>query len=351
FPQGAPFGFPRFAQDSAGELAVVGVVEDDWATASWPQGIHRLAPLEAPQWAHDFGLDGEYSRFMDGLEVDSDDRLHVWTGLQSEVFWITRDANGVWIEQKDSASTVGGLRTLTIDGEHPVGFRYVATQLNAEIGGEKIPLGTPQGSQSDMIRVARRPKPSWGGIGPDYAVTTTHDTGTQIHWPGGELLLPEAAYMPELPCPPDHDPDVACEPSCSFDLSGVVEEQQQGTRGMLAVARTADGVLWIAWIESHFVLEYTYTQVCPGEPDPCECEPEVITDERSSRLRVLRYDFVGEPVEVLSMPFAADYDAPRPKIIADAFADRIVLSLIVEGLGPMQDQRGHRVLELDTDAL
>ena len=51
------------------------------------------------------------------------------------------------------------------------------------------------------------------------------------------------------------------------------------------------------------------------------------------------------------MPFAGNYGSPRPKILADAFADRLVISLIVEGLGPMQDERGYRVLELDTDAL
>jgi hypothetical protein len=206
-----------------------------------------------------------------------------------------------------------------------------------------------------MIAMARPPKPSWAGIGPQFVATTTHLTGTQIHWPGGERLLPEAALMPDSPCPPpEQDPEVDCGPSCAFDFSGVFEDLPG--RNRVAAVRTEDGMLWVAWIESHYVGEHAYTQVCPGEPDPCVCEVEVIAEDRSSRLRVLRYDFVGEPVEVSSMPFIGIHKQGNvnrlgTRIVADAFADRIVLSLQTDGLGPTQDQGGYRVLELDTDAL
>jgi hypothetical protein len=350
FPQGAPFGFPRFAQDSAGELVVVGVIAGFFETRSWPQGIYRLAPLDATQWVRESGPGGDYSNNMQGLEVDVEDRIHVWTGADP-VYWITRDASGVWAEEQAPSLLVEGPRTLTVDGQTVVVFGYIGPQLYVWIDGDNMPLGDPRVFESEMIALARPPKPSWAGIGPQFVVTATHAAGTHIHWLDGQHLLPEAGYIESTCPPPEQDPEVECGPNCAFDLTGVIEEPADG-RNRVAAVRTDDGMLWVAWIETHLVGEHAYTQICPGEPDPCVCEVEVIAEDRTSRLRVVRYDFVGEPVEVLSMPFeGVDGALPRPRILADAFADRIVVSLVTDGLGPTQDQRGYRVLELDTDAL
>ncbi|MFV8750280.1 hypothetical protein ACNOYE_06995 [Nannocystaceae bacterium ST9] len=143
---------------------------------------------------------------------------------------------------------------------------------------------------------------------PDYAVVIQHPDALRIAWPGEagqpyrEFTLADTP-LARLECE-SGEPSEGCrsESECTELADGLDVDG-------FAVAQTLDGVLWLAWVETHHDRSTRYFEVCEG--DECSCASEGIRDDSSARLRVVGFDFATQTTnEALDLAIAP-LSAPR----------------------------------------
>ena len=147
----------------------------------------------------------------------------------------------------------------------------------------------------DDLRIPRLPLPEPLLDGPDYLVGVRDEQGVRLLWPQGDTW---AAFDV-----PGTSPN---ETSCAFQECPCTQTCHDTGSGLpgtsYAIARSSDGVVWVAWLTRENDIQWAYSLV-DWEDEPCHCVAEVVSDESMTTLHIGRIDpALTGMEETLSMP-------------------------------------------------
>lgn len=241
---------------------------------------------------------------MINLEIGADDRASLWISDDAPETCVIAQETAEGSFTTESAPTVsdgGGGRwfSLGVD-EQVIAFDVRSEGLIASIDGDERVVGST-GTSYDY-RITHAPAPFEDALGPTYAALLVQPTGLTVVWPEGdetwgEVAVPGSAE-PVATCPfPDDD---ACTGSCVETSVGVEAPS-------FAIARTSDGNLWVAFVETTFDVDYDFEEECEEEAG-CWCSAIPKEDRSTFMLRLVKVDpstGAAEPV----------YAAPIPRLL------------------------------------
>ncbi len=303
--------------------------------------------------------DPNASSSMDRLEFDYEGMAHAWFTAQpfqgDKFARATRhgkrlDDASWWFSELPVTADFAHDFALTPAGES-IGFDFdfdpfeLNSQLVAHACGETRTLGDP--IIHDDLRVPRLPLPGPLLEGPDYLVAVRDEPGVRLLWPQGETWAafdvpgtsPNATTCPVQACP--------CTQTCHDTGVGL-----PGTS--YAIARTSDGVVWVAWLTRENDIEWAFSpETWPSEP--CHCKAEVVSDESRTTLHLGRIDSaLTSMVETLTMPVARAQvrpEGPTKTLDLVSYGDRLGLA-ITSYEDSSADPKGFiRLIGIDTEAL
>lgn len=337
------------------------LVADITVPPNYEKGLIHAA-FGGQEWsaAEVYDLPDKFVPFV-GFEIAPDGARHIWVSGKEgkEIHHLTQDASGAW---HVDPTTVPEDRTFTLTNDgRPVELWLakagVEEQLMTRIDGVDAALGSPIGGWDywplRSYAVTHAPASAIGE--PAIAAAILQPDGLRVAWPGGgsyqEIALPGTAALQGEPCTGVAWPPCPTE-VCSESTEGV-------GKGTFAVARTADGTLWVAYSYMQRAVEAHYEENCDTPVGECECHYVVDKDVRSATLHLVRVPVSGgAPGEVLSMPIEPVYTegvfsgatSQGRAFDLRAFGQDLAIGLLA---GEGQDRYGQRVrvLRIDTSKL
>jgi hypothetical protein len=315
----SPEGQPVVATDTqrfvnapdGGYVAVGGTQYEALGPQGWLGWVVQPAPGAAP---------------VVGLQVASDGTPNVWVGAPPRYQRVVPGDGGSIVQSAPVPGNNLGLGdnrfTLARNGE-PVSFDIVASpgpgvmppfQLHAFFSGVDRPIGAADVDGSTGIgpyTVADFPAPSQPDAGALAAAAILEGDGVHVAWldatSWAETVVPSTAPFaftcvvpPNTPCPSD-----VCHETGSGTL---VQSNGQGDSETFALARTSDGVAWLAYLVTQYDEQVRYAPAVPtssssGGGD--ECATVVDSGGSSRTLHVARIPLDGSPSsDVLTLPVA-----------------------------------------------
>lgn len=236
-----------------------------------------------------------------GLEIDAAGAPHAWLELKGRKPAVaTLAADGTWTTEVVALSEGEEVvdHTVTTDGQDAV---FVLDGFNGDwqyrtlIGGQDQPVGAAISHPWSLGLKAARGAPT--AEGPAFAAAIMHPDGIHIVYPMNgsltEVTVPDTTLI---------DPKCSrlageCGASCSDKMTGVM-------RDSMALARTADGQLWLAHVETSIDISVHYEGGCP-DPEECSCATQIDHDNGKSTLHLTRIRPDGSaPQSVLALPAA-----------------------------------------------
>lgn len=306
FPIAIPSGGQHLALDGAGKLHVI-ADETQFGDGTYPGGLSYVRPTAAG-FAEEVVYDSN-QRYTPPYDFDlaPDGTAHVWFATYEEVGTNgdahgVRGADGAWAI--GDANPVGEWKhfALDVDG-NPVAFGYVeaASGYMLAYGPDTTQLGIPQdGFSPGRFRVTHAPAPSAPPGSVRFVAAIQGTDALHLAWPKDasyEDIALDGTAAPDYDCVPqvDQDPnDPSCPADCHEGASGL--EYQA-----FAVARTADGLVWVAYVITHFDTVFSYESQCAEGYCWCGAIPK--TDASTTELVVLHFTpGVDEPTVALTMP-------------------------------------------------
>jgi hypothetical protein len=299
-----------FALDSGGQPHLAVDVTGFDSAGHYPGGAEHAA-LADGAWSTSLVYDREDKGVpVIDLEIGPGDTPYVWivSDAPGAVVLATPVDEGQWsAEPAATPDTGGGWRrfTLTASGE-PVAFDFEeivagsAWQLRTVIAGKEASLGAVVDDWSPGgYAVTHAISPATAApAGPPLAVAVMHDDGLHVAWPV-ELGFTELVVDDSERLTPSCDAswDNGCPGPCHDAASGL-------ERDAYAIARTADGVVWVAFVRTALNLDLRFEEHCDPEPG-CYCEAIVDDDQTTATLHLVRIDTAAPSVaEVLSTSIA-----------------------------------------------
>lgn len=241
---------------------------------------------------------------MINLEIGADDRASLWISDDAPETCVIAQQTAEGTFTTESAPTVtdgGGGRwfSLGVDAQG-IAFDVRSEGLIALIDGDERVVGST-GTSYDY-RVTHAPAPFDGALGPTYAALLVQPTGLTVVWPEGDETWGEVAVPgsrePVATCPfPDDD---ACTGSCVETSVGVEAPS-------FAIARTSDGMFWVAFVETTFDVDYDFEEECEEEAG-CFCSAIPQEDRSTFTLRLFKVDPTTSTVEAV-------YASPIPRLL------------------------------------
>lgn len=293
-----------------------------------------MATLEGGQWSAEAVYHANHSNFVQGLDVDDSGTPHVWMqdigGFQLAI----RTGLGAWQYENAPVPALGSPRDWGLSNLGEPANVYLSgngneelSQVIAIISGQDVPLGDtgPTPTWVDLVRPTLL-----GATSPEIVAVSQSPEDLRVRWPGGEMPIPGSA------APPYQCPWTDCIANCHEQATGVGDRH-------FAAARTTDGALWIAWVETN----YDFVRLGNDCGGLCECSYSFTDDVSTATLHVSRLDFDSLQVELaLDLPIDPASGAPFQKLMdAHAFEDQLAIGL------RMRDSPALRLIQLDTSGL
>ena len=336
-------------------------------TPGAPSGLLHVWP--GPEgWNEELVVDrGQESIVALDFEFAADGTAHAWfyDTAQAVEDHATRTGPDLWsLDDGVEEFIERDVRhfTLTPQGEE-ARYAYVSEsfdwQLQRSFADQTVDFG-PQlsaGYYSLSMRAVEPAMPSEGEAGPGDAVVGFDEDGVRLLWPEAESwgsVLIGDTQDPPWDCLPGGDDPCLPDPC---------HETGHGVRaGDFNVARTADGTIWLVWIETRYDIMMTFYESCTD--GICACLSELIEDNSFNVLHLARFDGAGVVEEVLAMEIAAVQgrglqlglgglgDELALAIDARGYGDRLAIGVRQKpspGLTGLD--RSLRLLELDTSQL
>jgi hypothetical protein len=314
----------------------------------------------ASGWAQPSFLTVPDGETMLGMDVGSDGVPHVWmSGYGPTYHHATRNPAGAW--SIAPASLVGGggfiQFTLTRDNE-PAAFDFVAQtngypgypwDLETLIGGTQTVLGGQLMPAATWFSVTHAISPSAGLSAPQLGAAFQVSDGVGVAWLTGSGV--QVASVPGTA-----PPVFGCTATYNNGCPGPCHETAVGVEnGSFALAWTADGIGWLAYVVTHYDKQEHFTLAPPCPPDPgCGgqtlCSTWTDTDATFYELHLARVPFDGTPAsDVMTVPLAGPSasglgDGART-LDARAFGTSLAVGILLNGF---RAGGSARVLRIDT---
>lgn len=252
------------------------------------------------------------------LEYSSDDRPFVIVSEPSEPWFagaqLATRAGDSWETTLPLESDPFALSKYTLTAEGLlVTVGWENTGVGTEIIGALVP-GLPKivlanfetNLKTKTLQVAHAPPAGLPAGSAAFVAAIQREEGLSVVWPDAEgareVAIPDTALM-TFGCGAGVQ---ACAGSCLNEASGASE-------GGYAIARTADGAAWVAYVVTHMSQTLTFTEHCTYEPatdttpagEVCTCDIAVSADASASELHVVRLkESDAAPEEILVLPIA-----------------------------------------------
>ncbi|MCA9690900.1 MAG: hypothetical protein KC636_14940 [Myxococcales bacterium] len=298
------------ALDPAGAVHLAAYDGDD---ASETRGIVHLHPIDGAWSIEPVGEDGSVLDFSFG----PDGVANLWIergGLPGEAHWLAQREAGAWSSM--TLPTIGDYNfqfTRGADGELvSLGVRILDTYENqvlavrdgvtSELGGIN---SSPGGftSAPDVYRVTPPHPYALDPAEPPFVALIQDIDGYYFAWPAGDdYTLVELPDSMTLVSKCDFGEATPCHEPCHEDSAGVEHEAAP-----IAIARTADGVVWAAYHYRQRDRIVEFVERCTA--DGCLCGGLDSEDHGTHELRLARLVPDGSaPQLVLTLPLAGPAD-------------------------------------------
>lgn len=318
---------PPMTIDAQGRL-LLGLVEqadpETVSIATWDEGwtVDRFA---IPAWGWALGIDAA----TDGGAV-------LFGSAQIEDWRLRRKAAG-WVLESVPLNIHGDAphRALTPDGVDitvlPYGNHHDEAWGHDLVVGDapQRPLGEVATREPAAIVVVRADAMAQGPGVPRVVVASGHAEGIAIDWVGadgdGHLLVPDTSERVDA-CPPGGDDWELCEGDAAC------EDRSVGVQpGAFAAARTGDGRLWIAAVETDMDRTVTYYLECDDTKGSCNCSDHVEDHGSTQTLRLWELDLAASSATpVWELPLGAPVVWGDEAIDMHATGTRLAISVVVD---------------------
>lgn len=300
----------ELALDGTGQLhAAADLTRSDGSTApvSYPGGLTYARP-DGDAFVTETVYDSA-ERYTPPYDFDlaPDGTAHLWFATYDELgthgdAHASRGADGTWTT--GDANGVGEYPRWSLDADgQPVSFGIVeaAGGYKLAYGPDFAQLGNPlDGFTPGRYRVTHGPAPSAPAGAVRFAAAIQEPSTVHVAWPDAQgfqdLSLPGTA-APSYVCAASFDPDPnapSCPGNCQETASGLEYDA-------FAIARTADGGVWVAYVITHFDTTIGYELQCAE--GYCWCSGLPQADASTAELFVLRFTpGVDQPTTVLALP-------------------------------------------------
>jgi hypothetical protein len=300
----------ELALDGTGQLhGAADLTRSDGSTSpvSYPGGLTYARP-EGDGFATETVYDSA-ERYTPPYDFDlaPDGTAHLWFATYDEVgtdgdAHAARGADGTW--SVGDANRVGEYQHWSLDADgQPVSFGIVEAAGGYKLvyGPDYSQLGNPlDGFSPARYRVTHGPAPSAPAGAVRFAAAIAEPSALHLAWPDAQgfqdLTLPGTAAPPYV-CAPSFEPDPSdqsCPGDCQETASGLEYDA-------FAIARTADGAVWVAYVITHFDTTIGYELQCAESY--CWCAGLPHADASTAELFVLRFTpGVDQPTTVLDLP-------------------------------------------------
>lgn len=355
------FSATDITQDSTGAVHLV--THDGYdATYAYPDG---------EGYATELAIVDKDIREIFGIELDLEDRPHIYyefhAGPNSDPQHETvRTGPGEWTSSSVTVDNTWSHHDFGLDRSGEL-VRYYQSHIEteghlmAEVAGQEVDLGMVAADYGDVTFLPLplpKPAPAEGGA----LVTVVARQGDGLHLRGlagdgvstFDVAIPDSA-APVRDCPEHHyvAPGESCSEACHEQSAGLEYEA-------FDVAETSDGRVWVAWVETHYDRQYTYTLDCSenGLPD-CDCYPSINSDESTARIHLAEVDVetgtVGEAMTIDAdaiMPMETVQFWPGDRSFdLSAFGTTLTLGTREQTEGFESDTLHARLIHLDTAKL
>jgi hypothetical protein len=315
--QGLPLSYARriftlaLGKDGAPHLAT-DATEIDGSTSpiGYPGGAEH-AVFANGAWTTSLIYDrpDKYVPVVD-LEIGADGAPRVWVvGDAPDTDLLATPApSGSWSTVQAAAPAGGGgwrRFTLTAD-DRPAALDFSsasndsAWQLRTLIDGVEAPIGDPVASYfPNSYAVTHAVAPAGAAAaGPSLAVAIQHDDALHVAWPTSPTYAELALGGSNVPVP-------VCNGSYNNGCPGPCHETSAGIEpDAFAIARTADGTIWVAFVRTQFDRQIHYEESCSPEPG-CFCSATIDQENTTATLHLFRVaTATATATEVLTMPVA-----------------------------------------------
>lgn len=285
------------------------------------------------------------------LEVTPDGTPHVWFDTSKPFDSLAQpDGQGGWASiLLDPAGEAFRQYGLTAGGQR------MTTAFDAETNTVQYRVDGVQRTISDVLtqssypeyRLAYPPAPGALLDGPEVAVVIQDNQGMHVAW-----ALPKEGFVqvdlagtdaPQKQCSVDWDGPGSCPQDVCIEQAKGIEPDAY------ALARTADGALWLAMVVTQYEQYLTYTEVCEDDFG-CYCDRTPTKDLTRGTLQLLRVPLDGTPPALALALQIADIDVSNEPYMIDlrGFGDQLALGVFTK---PPGGERAVRLLRIDTGKL
>lgn len=223
-------------------------------------------------------------------------------GIGAQDWRLVRDVEGTWAVQAvpRHLETLQTRRALTPSGAPFTLLQRVAEDYSAwgtDLVISDAParaVGETQTREPAAVVPALAAALALPEAAPMVVVASGHADGIAIDWVGQDeerhLVVPDTAERVDA-CPPLEDPYNTCPEPC--------EDRSRGLEpGTFAVARAADGGLWLATIEADVDRTIESAWLCDETKGSCTCTQEAVDHGSRQWLRLFAIDIHGGEVAV-----------------------------------------------------
>ncbi len=310
FPLQVQGGMLELALDGTGALHVAADdshVDGSTSPVGYPGG---LAYVRAS--GSDFVKESVYDsdeRFTPPYDFDlaPDGTAYIWFATYDEVgtngdALATRAPGGGW--SIGDAKPVGIYQHFSLDADgQPVSFGFVeaASGYMLAYGPNYTQLGNPlDGFSPGRFRVTHGPAPSVPAGSAPFVAAIHAAEGLHLAWPDAQSFVDlslTGTGVPAYVCPPSYDSDPS-DPTCPADCHETASGLEYDA---FAIARTADGLVWVAYVVTHFDQVIGYEQQCAE--GYCWCSGSPKSDASTAELSIVRFTpGLDQPTLALNMP-------------------------------------------------
>jgi len=303
------------------------------------------------------------TRYARELEVGATNALGLfWNDDSGTYYFTSQGADGslsqttLFSQADDYALDARGVPALFADGSSSFG----AFDVN---GNELFNVQVPDEPANGFVEVrsaAGIPQALPPGA-PDLASVALLPDGLHVVFANRTIevvsdLVISDTTVPTATCPDDR-PTVtgkmgdSCASPCMEHLVGLLPAGNPSLSSAYALARTADGAGWVAYVTEDMEGEVDYAVECPGDVGPCTCNALSPTGPTTWTLNVVRVAPDGgsfaPALNVELAPYLPTEDLVAWGVRARAFGRRVAIGAHIVESSPSREV-GVRVVTLDS---
>jgi hypothetical protein len=329
---------PLVAVDASGTLQIAGAT----TVPAGQDVMVEAGTWDGTAWSQTVLGKGSGSPAALELEVGRSGYPSIFWEDATLAYWLSnQEPNGTF----SSTSISGRADDYALDAQGlPVLFDYGGSSYGAKdaAGAELLTVQVPDESANASVLLKAAPaipQALPAGVA-DFALVALHPDGLHVVLGArasglvANLTIPNTA-LPSVACP-DSDtlvtgmkPGDQCRAPCPAHAIGLVPGGNPLMSESYALARTADGVSWLAYVMEDLDGEVDYSVWCAPEGGSCSCRASRPTGPTVWTLHVARVTPDGaSSAEALSVPLAQYFnpDVGWP-VRAHAFGERVVVAV------------------------